>query len=147
MTNIDDTQPQNATEAAVLGYFLNMKRKDFEAFEALWHEDAVQVPIFRPEGMDHFVSRMEGREQLMTHYRAALANRSGHDFWIDALHATQDPEVFVVECRGRSVVGETGHLYENSYVFVFTLREGKIAHLKEYADPQPIIRAFTGAFD
>jgi len=147
VTQVSEIRPQDQDEALVLGYFINMKNKDWEAFAALWHDDAVQQALFRPDGLDDFIpDAFVGRQQIVEHYKKALQNRREHDFWIDALHRTTDPECFIVECRGRSIVGENGRLYENKYVFVFKLREGKLVHLKEYADPLPIMRAFTGAF-
>jgi ketosteroid isomerase-like protein len=38
-------------------------------------------------------------------------------------------------------------VYANEYVCVFHIRDGKIAELKEYANPLPVMRAFRGAFD
>jgi ketosteroid isomerase-like protein len=148
MTLVDEFEPRNESEALVLGYFRHMKRKEWKEFEALWDENAVQQALYRPDGLDNFIpDRFVGRDRIITHYKKAIANRREHEFWIDVLHRTEDPGCFVVECRGRSIVGENGSLYENRYVFIFTIREGRLTYLKEYADPLPIMRAFTGAFD
>ena len=148
MTLVGDVRPDDSNEAVVLGYFLSMKGKDWNAFEALWAEDAVQISPFRPDGLDNFIpSAFNGRAELMAHYRSALAKRREHEFWIDGLHRTEDPDVIIVECRGRSVVGENDRLYENAYVFIFTMRDGAIARLVDYANPLPIMRAFGDAFD
>ncbi|WP_181035136.1 nuclear transport factor 2 family protein [Arthrobacter sp. B0490] len=148
MTLVDEVQPRDANERTVLGYFRHMKRKQWDEFGELWNDDAVQQAFFRPDGLDNFIpERFVGREPILAHYRKAIANRREHEFWIDVLHRTEDPDIFVVECRGRSVVGENDRVYENRYVFIFELRDGRIAYLKEYADPLPVMRAFSGAFD
>ena len=148
MTLVDEVEARDDREAVVLGYFRYMKRKDWERFGELWDESAVQNAVFLPDGLESFVpDRFEARETLMTHYKRGLANRREHEFWIDWLHRTEDPNCFIVECRAHSVVGENDRVYENQYVFIFTLRDGKIARLTEYANPLPIMRAFTGVFE
>ncbi len=147
-TRADEISPRNQNESVVLGYFTLLMKRDLEHFEALWQPDAVQEIPFVPEGFGKFVtSRFEGREEIMAHYRAAFANRRDHVFVIDDIHRTDDPDCIIVEAHARSLVGETGRVYENSYVCLFRLREGKLALLREYVNPLPCMKAFGGGFD
>ena len=41
-----------------------------------------------------------------------------------------------LEVVGEGVVASTGKLYRNTYCFIFTLREGKIAKIRQYMDTQ-----------
>jgi ketosteroid isomerase-like protein len=122
-------------------------RKDLGAFADIWTEDAVQFVPFTPEGLGAVVpSSFVGRAAIVDHYRIVIKNRRDHAFWIDRIHHTQDPEVVIIEAHARSVIGETGAVYENQYVCVFQIRDGRIAELREYANPLPVMRAFSGAF-
>lgn len=144
----DALAPANAVEAVVLAYFQRLMLRDMDGFEALWHEDAVQDIPFVPEGFGAFVpSRFSGRQGIMDHYRVAFQNRRDHVFWIDAIHHTLQPGCVIVEAHARSLVGETGRVYENSYVCIFQVREGRLQSLKEYVNPLAFMKAFAGGFD
>jgi ketosteroid isomerase-like protein len=144
----DEIQPRDADEAVMLAYFTLLMKRDLDGFEALWHEDAVQDIPFLPEGFGKFVtSALTGRAEIMAHYRAAFANRRDHVFWIDETYGTGKPGCLIVEAHARSLVGETGKVYENSYVCIFEVRAGKLARLKEYVNPLAFMKAFQGGFD
>ena len=148
MRDVLNIPPSNDTEAAALSYFALLVKRDMPAFAAIWTEDAVQSVPFTPEGLGRVVpSAFHGREAILEHYQLVARNRREHVFWIDAIHHTLDPACIIVEAHARSIIGETGAVYENNYVCVFRIRDGKIAELKEYANPLPVMRAFRGAFD
>jgi ketosteroid isomerase-like protein len=148
MLRADECIPRDADEALVLSYFTTLMQRDLDAFEALWQEDAEQVIPFLPEGFGRFVpDTMSGRDALMAHYRVAFENRREHVFWIDAIHAMREPGSIVVEAHARSLVGETGRVYENRYVCFFEIRNGRLARLKEYVNPLAFMKAFGGGFD
>ncbi len=149
MKNVLEIKPVNETEAAALKYFQFLVVRDMDRFETIWTEDAVQRVPFMPEGLGAVVkSAFEGRRTIVDHYRLVTAKRRDHVFWIDHTHYTQDPNCIIFEAHARSVIGETGAVYENSYVWCIPHpRCGKIAELKEYADPQPgTYKTFSGAF-
>jgi len=70
-----------------------------------------------------------------------------HVFWIDETYRTDKPGCLIVEAHARSLVGETGKVYENSYVCIFRVRDGKLAGLKEYVNPLAFMKAFQGGFE
>ena len=147
MKNVLDVEPSSTTEAIALQYFKYLVARDMESFATIWTEDAVQRVPFTPEGLGAVVlSSFDGRQAIVDHYRLVTANRREHVFWIDHIHNTVDPGCVIFEAHARSVIGETSAVYENQYVCVFHIREGKIAELKEYANPLPVMRAFRGAF-
>lgn len=144
----DEITPKDETERLALSYFTLLMRRELDAFEQLWHPDAVQEIPFKPEGFGKFVTdAFRGRAEIMDHYRAAFANRRDHVFWIDALHRTTDPGTVIVEAHARSLVGETGKVYENSYVCIFRSEGGHLVSLKEYVNPLAFMKAFVGGFD
>ena len=147
MRNVLDIQPAEATEAVALSYFRLLVQRDMDALAQIWTEDAVQHVPYRPEGLGDFApSAFEGRDQIMEHYRTAFKNRRDHVFWIDHIHPTRDPSCIIIEAHARSIVGETGAVYENRYVCVFVIRVGRIAELREYANPLPAMHVFGAAF-
>jgi ketosteroid isomerase-like protein len=147
MRNVLEIEPGSPQEAVALSYFSLLVRRDMAALEAIWHEDAVQRIPFPPEGLGDFAPTLfDGRDAIMAHYRAAFANRRDHVFWIDHIHATRDPGIVIVEAHARSILGETGAVYENAYICVFVIRDGRIAELREYANPLPAMRVFRTVF-
>lgn len=148
MTRADEIVPGSADEAVALSYFTLLMRRDLEGFADIWHEDAVQDIPFPPEGFGKFVTtKFADKSAIMDHYRVAFANRKDHVFWIDEIYKTDRPGHVIIEARARSVVGETGKVYENNYVCVFVVRGGKLSLLKEYANPLHFMNAFAGGFD
>ena len=148
MARADEITPRDADEALVLSYFTLLMKRDLDGFESLWHDDAVQDIPFLPEGFGKFVtSAFTGKTEIMAHYRPAFANRRDHVFWIDETYRTDQPGCLIVEAHARSLVGETGKVYENRYVCVFQVRAGKLARLREYVNPLAFMKAFQGGFD
>lgn len=147
MRNVLEIEPGSPQEAVALSYFRLLVQRDMAALERIWHEHAVQRIPFPPEGLGGFAPTLfDGREAIMDHYRAAFANRRDHVFWIDHVHAARDPGIVIVEAHARSILGETGAVYENVYVCVFVIRDGKIAELREYANPLPAMKVFGPVF-
>lgn len=143
MIRADEMTPRDANEATVLGFFTNLMKKDMAAFADLWADDAVQdMPFAR--GLDVIDPRWEGKETLLAYYNKAIPGRRDHVFEIEQLHRTADPDIIIVEARGCSTVSETGRLYDQRYVFVFHLRDGKIVLNREHFNPLVWRDAFAG---
>ncbi|MGV6871952.1 nuclear transport factor 2 family protein [Pseudochelatococcus sp. B33] len=148
MARADEVHSTSEAVNIALSYFTLLMKRDLDAFERIWHEDGVNIIPFPPEGFGKFVTpAFEGREEIMEHYRTAFKNRSDHVFWIDAIHETEASGVVIIEAHARSLVGETKRIYENEYVCVFHIDDGKIRTMKEYANPLQFMRAFEGGFD
>jgi len=148
MKRADEVVAGNEDEAVVLSYFTLLMKRDLDGFAEIWQEDAVQDVPFPPEGFGKFVtSRFAGKQEIMDHYTVAFANRRDHVFWIDEIYRTSKPGHIIVEAHARSIVGETERVYENNYVCVFSIRGGRVARLREYADPLKFMQAFGGGFD
>jgi hypothetical protein len=143
MPRADEMTGRNDNEKVVLGFFQNLMKKDLNAFADLWADDAVQDMPFAA-GVDGLETTWHGKEKLLRHYNKSIPNRRDHVFHIDHLHQTADPDVIVVEARGKSTVGETGRLYDQRYVFIFKLRDGKIVLNREHFNPIVFQKAFDG---
>lgn len=127
----DEIQPNGDNERAVLGFHTALMLYDMDRFGAIWTDDAVHEVPFHVAGPMEIV----GRENIVEAYRRILANRRDLVFTINALHRTDDPNCMIVEFRGVSIVGETGDVYDQTYIGVFRLRRGEIFLLRLYTDP------------
>lgn len=118
-------------------FFAALEAMDLERFVGLWAEDGVQSMPFSPEG---FPRRLEGREAVRNQYRSLPENYRSMRFPREIL-AMDDPARFVVRYTGEIELKDGG-LYDNSYVGLFTVRDGQIAEFVEYFDPIILQRAF-----
>ena len=141
MQRADSIQAGNDTEAALLSFYTLLMQKRFEEWGKLFTEDAVQTNPFMPDlpGLD---SEFRGRDRIVFHYSTVLKDRKDHVFYIKQIHNCGDSAI--VEVNGRSTVPETGRVYDQHYVMVFTFRDRKIATLKEYFNPLIFQDAFKG---
>ena len=141
MPRADALIPRSDREAVILEFYKLLMAKNFDAWGELFTEDARQENPFMPAlpGLD---AEFVGRERIVFHYRTVLANRRGHVFTIHAIHECMDS--VIVEVSGRSEVPETGRVYDQRYVMIFGLRDGRIATLREYFNPLVFQQAFEG---
>jgi len=137
----DEIVPRNANEATALGFFTTLMNKDFEAFADLWADDAVQEIPFAPE-LPNFEDVWSGKAQILSYYVKAIPGRKDHVFWIHDIHQTTDPDVLIVEASAHSVIIASGRSYDQRYIVIFKLRDGKIILDREYVNPLNFMRAF-----
>jgi uncharacterized protein len=112
-------------------------RRDLDGVVDLVTEDVVIENPFAPEG---FPRRIEGRENV----RARLTERfagSGVEFdRFDpvTVHETTDPEVIVVEFELHGRVPSLDRTFSRQYIQVLRVRDGKIAHWRDYFNPAQV---------
>jgi ketosteroid isomerase-like protein len=109
-------------------------------FVEMFAEDGVmEFPYALPDA-----KRLEGRQALAAHlvYLARIVELL--DVSDVTRHETSDPEVFILEFAsfGRAVA--TGESFEQRYVSVIRLRDGHIAHYRDYWNPLAILRTMRG---
>ena len=143
MTRADEVTPKDEHEAVVLGWFTSLMNQDLDAFAGLLTEDALQeMPFGKLLDIDGFDTEWRGKDTIMSYFRKAIPGRRNHVFTIKRLHRTTDPEMIIVEAHARSDVVALGKVYDQDYVMFFKLRDGKIAHFKEYYNPMVLIDVF-----
>jgi ketosteroid isomerase-like protein len=59
------------------------------------------------------------------------------------LYQTQDPEVVITEMRTTGTVTTTGRSFATMSVQIIRIREGRIVHSRDFADPR-ILEDVTG---
>ena len=64
-------------------------------------------------------------------------------FELEASHVCGDTVVIEFTCEGRGV--KTGVAYDQAYISVVTLRDGRIARYKDYWNPLVVLAALGGS--
>lgn len=119
-----------------------LEQKDIDGFLELWHDDAVQEMPFAPPG---FPDRLEGKAAIAQQYGGLPDSMSRLRFPIDNLQTLEGPEWVLAEFRG-DIELLAGGKYDNRYVCLFHIVDGRVRLYREYFDPIVLARAF-GATD
>lgn len=124
----------------VMDFLTGLEDKDMDRVNAVWAEDGVQEMPHRPSG---WPLRVEGRDALIRQY-AEWPNTAGRARFTDELvfHPTTDPDTVVMEYRGVVEVLPTGRTYDQRYVGIITVKDGRIQLFKEYFNPALFAEAF-----
>ncbi|GAB3968088.1 nuclear transport factor 2 family protein [Plantactinospora veratri] len=120
-------------------------RANFLANTAVFTEDqlAEDVVVEMPFAAPGRPSRIEGRREFL---EFAAAGRAGLPLRIDdcrnvLIHETTDPEVIVVEYELAATVTTTGVSASAPFVAVLRVRDGRVAHWREYQNPAALALA------
>ncbi|MGW1783724.1 nuclear transport factor 2 family protein [Streptomyces sp. NPDC002143] len=114
---------------------------DAETAVADLADDIVMDFPLSPEGLPRHV---EGREAAVAVIRSIVP-----DFWKEIrstrmdIRFEADPERCVAEFASEGILAN-GKPYIQSYVSLFTVRDGKIVQYAEYCDPFPILDGLGG---
>lgn len=119
-------QAQLAAHKEIVRQFLDcLGRADAPALASLMTDDATVTAtgtsiISRTRTKAEFVDSVANFNRLM---------KDG--VWFEILHLTADEDRVSAEIQGHSVL-TSGEQYDNQYHFLFFLRDGKVAKLREY---------------
>ncbi len=109
-----------------------MQSGDVQAWLDLCTDDVVFEFPFAPPGRP---SKVEGK-QALGEYLTAGPSRVEFDRLNNLeTHQTLNPDVAIFEMTATGRVKDTGEPYEMSYVVVLTVRDGRIAHYRDYWNP------------
>ncbi len=108
---------------------------DADGFAALFAPDAVIESSFAgPPGTP---VRLAGREAIREYSRQVMASPLRlEEFEVAELHQTQDPEVVIAVVRTTGSVTTTGRSFTTTSVQILRIREGRIVHSRDFADPR-----------
>jgi ketosteroid isomerase-like protein len=109
---------------------------DIDALLDTFHEDAVyEIPYLK--------MRIEGKAAVEQTMRVMLPNMEGHSYSDVVLQPMLNPQRVLAQMRGRSRIVSTGRDYDQTYICLYEIRDGKVALLQEYVDTQVVASAFT----
>jgi uncharacterized protein len=103
------------------------------AFSDLYSEDGVHELPFAPPGAPR---RIEGRENIRAFFdrAAGAAPMTFKEFRNVKIHDTADPETIICEYDLHGTVTKTGDPFTFSYILVITVRNGRLALVRDYMD-------------
>lgn len=136
-SNSDSERQQNRT--TVEAFFARLEAMDIAGFVELFDENGVQQMPYAPEG---FPKELRGRAAIQKQYGGLPANYTGMKFTNRVWFETTDPQTFVVEYKGVITVKATGKPYNNDYIGIFQLKNGKITRYVEYFNPIILQQSF-----
>jgi len=112
--------------------------KDIPATEAaeVYHADVVMEFPYAPK---HHTGKRVGMENVLGFLKAIGIYFTDIEMATPKIIETSDPNVLVVEYPGASTCVDTGLPYRQNYIAVVTARDGKIAHIREYYNPIPVL--------
>ncbi len=114
---------------------------DADALADLYAPDAVIEAPFAPPGAP---SRLAGREAIREYSRRVVASPLRlEEYEVTELYQTQDPEVVIVEMRGKGTVTTTGRSFTATSIQVLRIRDGQIVLFRDFANPQ-VLRDVLG---
>ena len=131
--------PKNANERAVVDFFETLSTGDLDALATHLHEDASWEPMVRdiPGAARH-----HPRDKIINEFLAPIrgAFRPGDPkTHVDVILSDGDRVVAETHATGQRADGKP---YDNRYVWVFELRDGKVLNIREYMDSLYIARFF-----
>jgi uncharacterized protein len=133
-------QPTLNTIEEILDAHLALMATDTEAWAELLTEDViVDFPYAPSLG---YPGQKRGRTALYNHIKTALADMENLTFSNVRKYRTEDPDVIWAELHGSAYVPSTGRRYEQDYVGLFKVKDGKIAYYSEYWNPVALTDAF-----
>lgn len=125
--------------------FSRLNARQFATLAELLDGDAVFDVAYAPENTS-FPSPVRGAQAFQGLFESAVASMFNPlDFEILETYLGEDPGVIVVEYASSGVAAPTGRPYSNRYVGIFKVREGRIAHWREYHNPERMVEAFGSA--
>ncbi len=119
--------------AALLTQHFESLVDDHERWKELIADDIVWDLPYAPS-LGH-PRQLAGREAVIRHAQWFISEVSGFRFYDAQVSALADPGMSVGVVRAKGLIRSTGRPYEQEYVVFLTVRDGKIAHLREYFNP------------
>lgn len=106
----------------------------------LFTQDVVFEFPYAPEGLPR---RLDGMAALADHLTRLAPMLKMRAFTLHAVHPSDDTVIVEFSCDGSGV--STGLPYNQDYISVVTLRDGRISRYRDYWNPLVVLSALGGA--
>lgn len=138
----DVEKKMTRTITDVMEQFLqSMLEKDMEKWIQLWDQDAVFEHPYAPPG---FPKKIEGKSAIYDYIKDFPEKIDIVRFKAPTIHQTAKSGYSAVEFECEGTVCETGLPYNQQYISLVNMKEGKIVHYKDYWNPLIVIESFGG---
>lgn len=116
----------------------SLLENDFESFISLYDENVVFEFPFAPQGS---VRKLEGRQGLYDYISRLPEMVQLLRFSKPEIYFSDATSTFIAEFTCEALVTGTGKPYNQTYISVIKLREGKIVHYKDYWNPLVLLES------
>lgn len=133
MGDTDADARRNANYALYERMTAAQNAKDADAFLACFTDDVVfEAPAYAPDGEPIAA----GREAMGAMFEVLKQKFTTMHYRVKRFIPAVDPDLVIVEVRGDNEVAGSAKRYRNAYLFLVGCRDGKIASIYEYSNPQ-----------
>jgi ketosteroid isomerase-like protein len=106
---------------------------DAESFLACLSDDIVfEAPAYTKDG----APLATGLDAMGVMFKAMTDRFTSFNYQVKRFIPALDPDLVLVEVKGDNEVAGTSKRYRNNYLFLVTCKDGKIARIFEYSNPQ-----------
>ena len=140
MTHYTTDEVRKHTLAQANAYLTHLQSGDWEAYAALWAEDATFEFPYAPDGQPRV---LHGKDAILTHMTSMMRSLVVDDVPVLEVVPAADPEMVVAELEMQMRVVSTGTLYHQRYVTIFTFEGGLLRTYREYSNPLVFLRSFA----
>ncbi|WPP41193.1 nuclear transport factor 2 family protein [Paenibacillus hunanensis] len=132
-TSIATLQQQQEKAAVLMNRFttLLLEQKREEWLDLFDEKVIFEFPYVRPAD----ANRVEGKQALAEHMRyfdTIIAMKSMSE---PLIHQTLQPHVFIAQFQGRGQLLQTGQVYDQNYISVIEVKDGRIIRYEDYWNP------------
>jgi ketosteroid isomerase-like protein len=121
-------------------YLDGLEQQDPQRVSGLLSDNAtIVIPLSNTGGLDPWF-RFEGKEAVLSYLGTIFTNFEKVRLLDRDVFADESRGAVFVETTGDLIQRGTGANYRNRYVFKFTIREGKVSQVSEYANPVPFAK-------
>jgi ketosteroid isomerase-like protein len=130
----------DGNQAVVLAFFERLNAEDLEGIRALLTEDAAWLPQARDiPGAGEYRGRNVIVDEFLAPIRGMFADGSPSN---RILSIASNGPLVMLETHGTGFLAD-GRPYDNRYAWAFTVRDSKVAEIREYMDSHYIARLFA----
>ncbi|MEC0174991.1 nuclear transport factor 2 family protein [Paenibacillus favisporus] len=109
-----------------------IKNKDYEGFLDLFDEDVIFEFPYAPEALTQLLNGKRALKEYLETLDTLLEIRS---FTEPLIHVSAESRVFIAQYKGSGTVLADGKPYEQKYISVVEVKNGKIVRFQDYWNP------------
>lgn len=109
-----------------------IKNKDYEGFLDLFDEDVIFEFPYAPEALTQLLNGKRALKEYLETLDTLLEIRS---FTEPLIHVSAESPVFIAQYKGSGTVLADGKPYEQKYISVVEVKNGKIVRFQDYWNP------------
>ena len=126
---------KSASQHAVDEFFRALADRDVSIASGVFTEQIVEIIPLAMAGTIKPERVFDGKDAVLGYLQTILDNFKQAVMVDRKTFITDDGTTVFVEGRGDLILEKTGQPYRNIYVFRFSIADGKITEIREYANP------------